>query len=268
MIKIKTLLENRISQNRFLKAQHGLSFLVEYEDTTILFDCGATEAALYNARKMNVDLAKIDAVLLSHSHYDHAAGYPEFVEAGVTVPLYVGTHFWEEKYAKKDGKYTYLGCGFSKELCEQHHITCKEVVEKEEIAKGCFVVTGFMRTHEFETIPERFVKDTNQGFVPDVFEDEICLVMEHEKGLVVVLGCSHPGILNILTTIKSSFGKPIYAVFGGTHLVEATPERVKETVEAMKDMGTQVLGFNHCTSEAAEEAFDCCSLKTGDCIIL
>ena len=75
MVILRTLLENNLSRNRALTAEHGLSFLVETGDKKILFDCSAGKAARKNAEKMHVSLKDVDYVILSHSHYDHAGGY-------------------------------------------------------------------------------------------------------------------------------------------------------------------------------------------------
>lgn len=79
------------------------------------------------------------------------------------------------------------------------HRVCEECIT---LAKGCYVVGGFERKYEFEKPPARFVRQTPEGMVQDDFPDEVCLVLEHTKGLVVIVGCGHPGILNMLETIK------------------------------------------------------------------
>ena len=275
MVKIKTLLENRLSQNKALHAEHGLSFYIEYKNKKILFDCSAGGAFLENAEKMNVDPKTVDYVVLSHSHYDHAGGYPELVKAGVSVPLYTGPDFWEEKYASEDGQYVYLGCGFSSELIQKNGIRQIVCQGQEQLLEGCYAVGEFEKYVSFETVPKRFVKDTETGMMEDDFADEICLVLECEKGLVVIVGCSHPGILNMLKTIQKRFQKDIYAVFGGSHLVEADEARINRTMQEIETMGIQIPGFNHCTGELAESYFrehvqqvHFSSLKAGDCYIL
>ncbi len=272
MIKIKTLLENSLSQNLALKAEHGLSFFIEKDGKKILFDCSSGGAALYNAQKMNVNLQELDYIVVSHSHYDHAGGLPELINQGLRVPLYIGQHFWEEKYAYDGQQYTYLGCGFNQESLLQKGIpihTCEKITK---VFEGCYLVTDFKRCYSFEIVPKRFVKKVDEEFIEDDFADEISMVLESDKGLVVIVGCSHPGILNMLTTILERFSKPIYAVFGGSHLVEADEERIKKTQELMEIIGIRILGFNHCTGEEAKHYFLECPgqmnyfhLKSGDC---
>ena len=275
MVILRTLLENNLSRNRALVAEHGLSFLVETGNKKILFDCSAGKAARKNAEKMHVSLKDVDYVILSHSHYDHAGGYPDMASHGVHAPLVTGPRFFEEKYARDGEKYTYLGCGFGQELLEKkgiRHLVCEGTLT---LFPGCHVAGGFERRYGFEKLPARFVRQTAEGMVEDEFPDEVCLVIEDGKGLIVIAGCSHPGILNMIESVKARFGKPVYAVFGGSHLVEADEARLVETMKILGDMGIMTAGFNHCTGVVAQARLAQCAgdtkylhLKTGDCIFL
>ncbi len=275
MVILRTLLENNLSRNRALTAEHGLSFLVETGDKKILFDCSAGKAARKNAEKMHVSLKDVDYVVLSHSHYDHAGGYPDMASHGVHAPLVTGPQFFEEKYARDGEKYTYLGCGFGQEFLEKKntsHMICEGALT---LFEGCHAAGSVERKYAFEKPPARFVRQTAAGMVEDEFPDEVCLVIEGVKGLIVIAGCSHPGILNMIESVRERFGKPVYAVFGGSHLVEADEARLAETMKILGDMGIAIAGFNHCTGDVAQECLakdmgdtKYLHLKTGDCIFL
>lgn len=133
---------------------------------------------------------------------------------------------------------------------------------------------GITRSHDFETVPERFVIRDKDGWKQDYFQDEVCLVLEDKGELVVIVGCSHPGILNILDTVSKRFSQPIRAVVGGTHLVEADRERIHMTLRTMKDLGIGLLGFNHCSGEllqsmmAEHPELNTVYLGAGDCLFL
>ena len=102
MVRITALMDDRAGENLALVAEHGLSFYIEYEDKRFLFDCGASDMPLYNAHRLGVDLSGLDAVMLSHSHYDHSAGYRDLIEERLGSPvLYTGQHFFEKKYVRK-----------------------------------------------------------------------------------------------------------------------------------------------------------------------
>lgn len=274
-MKLITLMDNLPSENKSLVHEHGLSVLLEKKRRRFLFDCGASEATLYNAHRLGVDLEHLDGVILSHSHYDHASGYRDLVEEGLGGSiLYTGEGFFRRKYADNGVRYTDLSCGFTKEFLEEYHIEQRVCKDTMQIAPGVWLVGNFERSHAFETIPKRFVKETETGMEPDGFEDEICLAVETKKGLVVLVGCSHPGILNMIETVHCRLDQPVYAVYGGTHLAEAGEERIRETVTALKEMGLVILGFSHCSGELAErmtkedEQVESCHMKAGSCILM
>lgn len=106
----------------------------------------------------------------------------------------------------------------------------------------------------------------------DLFEDEICMALETAKGLVMLVGCSHPGILNMVQKVHNALQMPVYAVFGGTHLVEADEARIRNTAQELKAMGVKILGFSHCSGELAEEVIrqdeevSCCHMAAGDTV--
>ena len=118
-----------------------------------------------------------------------------------------------------------------------------------QLAEDVFLVGNFKRCHPFETIPERFKLRHGEGWVSDRFDDEICLVHQLKDGLFVLVGCSHPGILNILSTVEERFHQPILGVAGGTHLMEVSEERIRKTLDVMKGFGMKFIGFNHCTGD-------------------
>ncbi len=273
-MKIMTLMDNLPGAQKSLQAEHGLSFFVETEHVKILFDFGSGIHTLENAAKLNVKLSQIDYSAGSHGHYDHAGGYPFFAEAGLTCPLVTGRGYFEEKYALSGRKAAFLGAGFDESfLAGKHipHIQCRDILP---LAEGCWALGGFKRTREFEAVPERFVIRREEKWVPDLFEDEICLALEEKGGLTVILGCSHPGILNILDRVKEQFSLPIRAVVGGTHMAGADRRRIEKTIQAMKEMGIWLLGFNHCSGALLREmldgdpSLDTVYLGAGDCLFL
>lgn len=270
MITIKTLLENSGSKNRSLLFEHGLSFFITVDDNSYLFDCSGGDKFLKNAKKMNVDLSKIKGVILSHSHFDHCCGFLDLVENFKINNIYTGKKFFDTKYSFNGLKYSYLGCGFDENFLKKNnisHTVCKNLIELE---KNLFIIGNFKRNYDFEMSPKRFVVDRGDKIEIDNFEDEICIVIKTSEGLVVVTGCSHPGILNMLSSIKDIFNEKIYAVYGGTHLVEADDSRLEKTLAEMKKLGVKILGFSHCSGEKITELikkddeFLSCQLNTGD----
>ncbi len=272
MLHITALMDNKPTEHKALIAEHGLSLFLDYNGCRILFDCGSGAAPLHNAHKLGVDLNDLDAVVLSHSHYDHAAGYRDLIEQGLgSTRLFTGPCFFEKKYAENGVRHTDLSAGFDQAFLNGHGIARQEVTDHMQIVPGLHLITGFPRIYDFERIPARFVRRRGNAFIPDDFCDELCIAAEVEGGLAVLVGCSHPGILNIITHVRQLLGQPIRAVFGGTHLVEADDRRIEATVDALREAGLEILGLSHCSGDAADCAISRrtdiqgCHLGVGDC---
>ncbi len=251
MIRITTLIENSPGEHLALKNEHGISFCIETEDHKILFDTGQSGAFLKNAEILRIDLSDLDYVVLSHGHYDHSGGLKSLMQISDSFELVVGRGFFEEKYAELNGGgYEFLGNNFTREYLEEHKVSCSENdVPVRELVPGVYVLGQFPRIHKDEVISPRFKLLREGTFVPDSFDDEILLVIDSPAGLVVLLGCSHPGMRNLLDAVKSRFNKPIHAVMGGTHLVEASARLTDAAAEYLKQESIPVIGVSHCTGD-------------------
>lgn len=252
MVKVTMLMEDQTPNNRSLQSRHGVSYYIETSNHCYLFDSGPDDAFMDNALKLGCDLKHLDGIVLSHNHYDHANGFVYLKEAyGIHCPLYTGVDFLKEKYSTKDQiRYTKISSGIQDVVLEGvQHITVKNITKLDD---ECYVVTNFKRNYAFETIPSRFVQYNGQTMVQDDFHDEVCIVIVRSYGLVVITGCSHPGILNMLSSIQEEFKQPIVSVYGGLHLVHADIKRIHTTIEECVSMGIQTLGMTHCSGETAE----------------
>lgn len=273
-IKITILMDNLNGGRKDLKAEHGLSLYAQTDRVRVLFDFGAGEHTYENAVRLNIRPDRTDYAVCSHGHFDHGGGYRAFVENGLTCPLVTGMGFFTEKYARMGHKAAYLGTGFDQAFLEEHKITHTECPDILSLAPDCWVMGNIRRTHDFETSPGRFVIRSQSTWMQDTFSDEICMVFKENEKLTVIVGCSHPGILNILDTVREHFKLPIRAVVGGTHLVEADRGRIEKTIAAMKSMGIRLLGFNHCSGQLfremteADPELDTVYLGAGDCLFL
>ncbi len=273
MIQLTCLMDNLPSENKALRAEHGLSIHIKTDSASFLFDCGSGENTIYNAHRLGIDLEAVDFTVCSHSHYDHAAGFRDMAQRGMGGrTLYTGEGFWEKKYALQTPSYTDLSCGFDESFLRSHCVSQEICGDMLELLPGVFALSGFERVNAFETIPERFVRDNGSDMQPDDFSDELCLAIDTADGIVMVVGCSHPGILNMAQSVYKRMNRPIYALLGGTHLVEADEERVNKTVAVLKDMGLKILGLSHCSGTLAQDTVrrdgtvQCCHLAVGDCI--
>lgn len=272
MLQITALMDNKLTGRKDLLCEHGLSLHISCGGKSILFDCGSSGKMLYNAKKLGVDLGKLDAVVLSHAHYDHAGGFRYLAEQYTVERVYTGPGFFEPKYAKSDNCWKNLSAGFDRTFLKERGIAHTAVEGAAEILPSIYAISGFPRLEPMETIPARFLRLTKAGLVPDDFRDELCLALETGEGIILLVGCAHPGILNMVRHVHTLLGKPVRTVFGGTHLAEADTPRIQRTVEELQQMGVALLGLSHCSGEAAEacirqrEGITGCHLGPGDCV--
>jgi 7,8-dihydropterin-6-yl-methyl-4-(beta-D-ribofuranosyl)aminobenzene 5'-phosphate synthase len=204
-----------------LKADWGYAIVIKGLNKEILFDTGADpEIFESNFRKMGLDAEKIDILVLSHEHGDHTQGIPAFVKMKKDIPVIIPYSF-SESFKKK-----MAGFGLEPFLVKEPVRIC----------------TNLYSSGEFS------------GPIP-----EQALVLNTKEGLVVMTGCSHPGIVKMLKEIKSTFNKNIYMVFGGFHLLEKSDDEMKTIIAEMKALGVVKCGATHCTgarqTELIKEAF-------------
>ncbi|MCT4618760.1 MAG: MBL fold metallo-hydrolase [Marinisporobacter sp.] len=259
-MKITTIIENSLGDQKELYNEHGLSFFIETPDGNILFDTGKTGAFIENAKALGINLKKIDFLMLSHAHYDHCGGVKKFLnEFDVRPAFYVSEIFFanSEKYRCLDeNKYKYIGIDFDENFIKEKKLNIHYVNEDMiKLNEKVYVFTNFEKTHDFEKLNPNMKFRKGEKYLLDHFDDEISLAVDTEKGLIVILGCSHPGVLNIIDTISKRTGKPIYGIIGGTHLIEADEERINKTIEKIKEKNIKMIGVSHCTGEKAIQSF-------------
>lgn len=251
-LKITTLIENNPDNQNKLCFEHGLSLLIEADGKRILFDTGQSGDFIKNAKILNQNLTKLDWVLISHGHYDHSGGFEKLVEKVNRIPeLIVGAEFFKPKYKiLSDNEYKYNGNAFDEEYISKNNLPLKKVKEDiEYLTENIIVFHHFKRSNDFEKRNNNFFIKENSSYIPDEFDDEICLGIVTEKGLIVIVGCSHVGAVNILDTISKKVSMPIYAIIGGTHLIEADELRMQKTIDAFKERNLQLLAVSHCTGK-------------------
>ncbi len=255
-IKITTLIENSLKDNNSLSCEHGLSLYIQVDGRNILFDTGQSGEFIKNAEKLNIDLRHIDYLVLSHGHDDHTGGFTAFYKHfGNSYPLIIGESFFNEKYKKvADGNYVYDGNPFSESLFAGFHIE-KIGNEVVKLSEHIYVLSHFLSNNDFELSNFKYcIKQDNQ-YVIDQFQEEVALIIKLNKGLIVFLGCSHIGLVNILTSIMEKMHAPIYGVIGGGHLINAEYKRIEQTVAFFKKNNIKLIALSHCTGNYAVDKF-------------
>ena len=263
-----TVLMDGLSPRRHdLAAQHGLSFLLETAGFSLIFDCGAGESTWSNALGLGRDLTRLDAIVLSHGHYDHAGGLTSFPQR--LPPVYTSPGFLCPKYARCGPGYTCLSPGFSTGFWAG--VDHRTVDGQTPLRPDILLIGGFPRYYPFEAVSGRYLRRGTEGMEPDEFTDEICLAVVTERGVTMVVGCAHPGICNMVRHVQTVTGRPVIRLVGGLHLNKAEPARLEATAQVMAGWPQLTcLGLNHCTGQAAEtrlaQGRQAGHLAPGDCL--
>lgn len=256
-LKITTLIENMPDEEGKLIFEHGFSAWIEVDGKKILFDTGQTGDFAKNADAMGIDLSEADAVILSHGHYDHTGGlWALLSRLKKKTKFYIGEDFFVPKFKLvEDGSFKFNGNPFEEGLLTQNQRA--EVIEIREdvtqITEDLYLFKNFRRRTVYETVNPKFYKKTEAGYEQDLFADEIALGIRKNDGLVLVAGCSHVGIINMLEHVKETTNLRVHTILGGTHLVEADEKRLKQTVKALRQNEVKTVAVSHCTGDAGME---------------
>lgn len=267
-----TLVENTPGTEHCIY-EHGLSIYIETQNHKILLDTGATSAFMKNAEILGIDLTQVDTVVLSHGHYDHAGGLMDFVEVNPKATIYMRPsagkayyHVYEEgaKYIGMDSRILKLPQVI---YTREHEILDEEItlfsgVEGRRLwprgNQSLKILTkGTYEQERFEQ--DRFMKEcfAQDIFEQDCFEHEQALVIREQGESILISGCAHNGILNILDRYRELYGAWPDRVITGFHMKKNTPFTVEEkevaiaTAEALKQIGDTIFYSGHCTGEEA-----------------
>lgn len=249
-MKIINLIEN-IQGSQDVLFEHGLSFYIETLKHKLLADCGQTDAFLKNAQSMEIDLKKVDTVILSHGHYDHSGGILPFTEVNSQADIYMQKKAVLPYYHKTEEEERYIG--IDPEISKLVQVKLVDGDRKLDEELSLFSnVTG--RTLWPKGNLE-LKKKTESGFVQDEFDHEQYLVVTEGDKRVLFSGCAHNGILNILAHYYELYGMYPDAVVSGFHMKkkEYTAEDdalITETAKQLSKIPTQFY-TGHCTGEYA-----------------
>nr|AEI30594.1 metallo-beta-lactamase superfamily protein [uncultured microorganism] len=218
-MRIKVLFDKRALIEKF-HTGWGVSFLI---DDKILFDTGEKgDWLLENMRSLGVNIDKIEAVVISHDHWDHWGG------------------LWDILKERK-GLKVYSCPGFSKEFKDKVKEAQAELVENERVT---------------EIMPDIYITGEIPGAYHGKYMAEQAMVLKTKNGLTIITGCAHPGILKMIEKAKTKFpAEPIYLVLGGFHLMESDRRAIEIVAENFKTMGITKAAPTHCSGEIAEDIF-------------
>ena len=248
-IKITTLIENK--DGHCINGEFGLSLLIDDNDFRFIFDTGKTGKFLENAEKMNINLKNIQHMVLSHSHFDHTGGVKTFIEnCSNNFTLHIAPTFFEEKHKITELIHEFLGNNFDKKYIENSGVKIHYIEGDEyQLSENITLHTNFKQTNDFETPVRYYFRKIYDDYILDNMEDEIVISADTPKGTVIICGCSHIGIANIVETIKNRTKKNIYGIIGGLHLSKAEDERIDKVLDYFIKNDIKFFGVSHCTGE-------------------
>lgn len=253
-------------------AAHGLSCLVTLrrgeETRTLLFDTGPDDDTFVrNVTRLGVDLGPVDAMVLSHGHWDHGGAMLRALQIirdhgrGKTVPTYMHPDMFRRRAAKlPDGSFRQMADVPSVVALTLHGAEVVNTTEASTLFDGMALVSGEIpRVTAFERgLPGQHRRTLDgQGWEKDelLMDERFVAFQVAGKGLVVLSACSHAGVVNVLTRAREMFPDvPLYCVMGGLHLSGANEEIIPETVAALKDFGLSAVAAGHCTGWRALSA--------------
>ena len=249
-------------------AEHGLSYQIETvvdgKSHCCLFDFGTDpQGVMKNMNLLKVDLTKVEALGISHDHWDHQAAFVEIMKAKKDairkgIPLYVGEPFFVGTYQRlPDGKVISL-LGLNKDdVTGLGLVKIVEIKSSSPFIPGAYFTGKVEQVTDYEKIPPTFVAKRGDEYVQETFPGEQAVILNAKgKGLVVLSSCAHRGIVNTVKHAQKITGiEKVHLVMGGFHLTGAKPERVQKTVAAIKAINPEYIVPTHCTGFEAISAF-------------
>ena len=251
-----------------MHAEHGLSYYIETiingKTNTCTFDYGLDPiGVMNNINLLGLDVGKTNAFSLSHGHYDHYSSAVSILKQNQSripagTPFYVGEEAFAHRYSLRPGATAPSDLGqLKKEDIEALGLKVVETKTAAEIVPGAYFTGNIERVTSFEQVPTNFQIKRGESLEHDTFPGEQAVFFNVKgKGLVVLSGCAHCGIINTVKQAQKSSGTDkIHAVMGGFHLINAKPDLIQTVVAEIKAMKPDYIVPTHCTGFEAITAF-------------
>jgi 7,8-dihydropterin-6-yl-methyl-4-(beta-D-ribofuranosyl)aminobenzene 5'-phosphate synthase len=254
-VRATVLCENSVYGMGDAMAEHGWSVWLETPAGPFLFDTGRGHSLLGNAGLFGISLGEAQAILLSHHHNDHTGGLLDTVRSmrrgsdRETVPVYAHPDLFKDSFVEENGILSFCGLPHTRAALETAGAQFHLATGWQEIVPGVCMTGEVPRQTTYELgDPDLKHYDASGAIAIDPIRDDQTVVIDTPEGLFVVLGCSHAGVINILTHISEHTGSTrFHTVMGGTHLGFAEEEQIARSIAALQTFDIGRIGVSHCT---------------------
>lgn len=238
-----------------LRAEHGLAFWIETDAGPVLLDTGQTGAVLsHNLATLNFNPQTLKAVVISHAHYDHTGGLRTLAtQIAPDMPLYANADLFRPRFSQRAGKRHSIGLPVDKAWLHAHFALHLDDAPQ-QVLPGVWTTGAITtRSHPYGGSRHLLVQDS-ASYIPDDYLDDLSLVIDMGGSLLLLCGCCHAGLLNTLAHVQRTFGKPIVAIVGGTHLGSADEAMLNSLAQTIVGWGTiRRIYLNHCSGKTASK---------------
>lgn len=238
--QITTLVENCV-YGRKLQAEHGLSLYIETPESKLLFDTGASDLLVRNARLLHIDLQAVDYLILSHGHSDHTGGLRHFLDLNSRATVICKPGIFSPKF--KDDREN--GVKHAENLDWSRF---RFIEKRTEPIPGVVLFPEIAIVNQEDTHFEHFFVREENRCIPDTFQDELALALVGPEGVSILSACSHRGITNILHAVRNAFpGLPCNLLLGGFHIHRAEERKYRAIADYLCEYPPRRIGVCHCT---------------------
>ncbi|MCK5914194.1 MAG: MBL fold metallo-hydrolase [Desulfuromusa sp.] len=250
-IRLTILCENsvdRVSPYGLL-GEHGFSCHLQTPVGDFLFDTGGGMTIMNNAKLMGIDFTKLQGIMFSHGHFDHTGGLKQVLEKTGKIPIYAHPDLFSEHSSRNSGKMHNIGVPWPRTELEKLGADFIFSADPYEVTPELLLSGEVPRNNKVETGDPNLLSTSESGKqITDPLHDDLSLFIKTDKGLVILLGCAHAGLLNIIDhAIKVTGQEKIHMIVGGTHLKFCSEEQMAATLDRLEELKIDKIGASHCT---------------------
>ena len=245
---IKTLVENTSISDAY-KCEHGLSLYIETKNHKLLFDLGQSDLFIENSKKLNINLTAVDTVVISHGHYDHGGGLRAFLSINSKAKVYIHKRAFDKHYSlRAKDAFAYIGLDQKLRNNERLILTSEHLKIDDELE----LISNIIGNELTSVSNKSLFKEDGNTMIEDSFDHEQSLIITEAENVILIAGCAHKGIVNIVRHATSLKEKSMDFVIGGFHLynssrkISETPELINKIATCLDKTGSKYYTC-HCT---------------------